>query len=114
MTPGPEQYPIYQIPAEHLRPFTCFEDIGESWLTERYGVGVRLYWPADAVGIAEADRVKELIARVPEMVDLLRGIEWSAAGDYCLPVCPSCGFVPSRHAPDCRLHAILKLAEEPE
>lgn len=107
MTPGPEQYPIYEISAEHFRPFTCFQDIGESWLTERYGVGVRLYWPADAVGIAEADRVKELIARVPEMVDLLRGIEWR--GVDCL--CPCCGWG-NHHAPDCRLHAILKLAED--
>lgn len=60
--------------------------------------------------VTESDAA--LIAKVPEMVELLRGLEWSAAGDYCLPVCPSCGFVPSRHAPDCRLHAILKLAED--
>lgn len=112
MTPGPEQYPIYKISPEPFRPFSCFQDIGESWLTERYGVGVRLYWPADAVGIAEADRVKELIARVPEMVDLLRALEWGGPGNGGMPYCVLCGCLD--HAPDCRLHAILKLAEEPE
>lgn len=60
---------------------------------------------------AEADA--RLIAAAPEMLALLRELEWAggdASGSSC---CPACGAAPAvsqasdAHAPGCRLHALL-------
>lgn len=68
-----------------------------------------------SVAVSSADAA--LIARVPEMVELLRELEWcesaSCTDDPCCPWCKA-EQEHGTHSPDCRLHAILKLAEEPE
>ena len=60
---------------------------------------------------APVDPDAELIAAAPDMATLLRELEWTpfvSLGSRTSYVCPACGnFEPHRHAPDCKLDALL-------
>lgn len=55
----------------------------------------------------EEDANARLIAAAPEMLEMLRRLEWEADEEYCL----ACGNLErSGHMPDCELSALIRKA----